>query len=50
MKTTNKQQANYTKPQVKKIELDKRISITMTSPPGDPPTPMIKTGSDNPFK
>lgn len=50
MKTTNKQQANYTKPGVKKIALDKRISITMASPPGDPPAPMMKTGGDNPFK
>lgn len=50
MKTTNKQQANYTKSKVNKIKLDKKISISMTSPPGDPPTPMMKTGGDNPYK
>lgn len=50
MKTTNKQQANYTKPKVNKIKLDKRISISMTSPPGDPPTPMMKSAEYCPYK
>ena len=45
----NKSKRPYKQVEIKKIEVDKRISITMTSPPGDPPTPKY-AGDNSPFK
>ncbi len=47
-----KNKKSYRSPKVEMIQLDRRISIQMTSPPGDPPAPIIKEGNGdlNPFK
>lgn len=45
----NPLKGSYQSPVIKRINIDKRISITMTSPPGDPPTPKC-AGENSPFK
>ena len=52
MKTINiNQKRNYTKPQIKSIRIDNKISIVMMSPPVDPELSIQpEYFSFNPFK